>query len=153
MKKKMNDFEKLVKKYYDNNSDEQISNGSMKHAKILVKYLFLYAKKTGKDVKIITGTLEKDFYNLFTESIKDILNNNKVSIISENACEDSVFKQTVLNSSNGSIAENNTNSLPHFILVGNATYRLETDDNLKLATASFNRPNIGKFLLDIFNTA
>jgi hypothetical protein len=148
----MNDFEKLVKKYYEDNSNEQISNGSMDHAKILVRYLFLRAKSKGEDVKIITGTLEKDFYNLFTPSIKDILNNNKVSIISENTCVDSAFKQAILNSSNGSIRENSTVSLPHFILVGDGAYRLETDDNLKLATASFNRPNIGKFLLDIFNS-
>lgn len=149
----MNDFEKLVKKYYDNNSNEQISNGSMEHAKILVGYLFLYAKEKSKNVKIITGTLEKDFYNLFTPSIKDILNNNKVSIISENTCVDSDFKRAIEDSSNGSIIENNKNSLPHFILVGNAAYRLETDDNIKLAIASFNRPNIGKFLLEIFNSA
>lgn len=151
----MSDFEKLVKKHYEKNSNEQISNGSMDHAKILAQYLFICAKEKRRDIKIITGTLEKNFYEIFAEPIQDVLKNNTVSIISEKPCENSSFKSAVENSNNGSIKvikqSDNTTSLPHFILIGDSAYRLETDDNLKLATASFNRPNVGKFLLKIFN--
>jgi hypothetical protein len=58
-------------------------------------------------------------------------------------------------SANGTIKiiskDDKVTSLPHFILVGDCAYRLETDDRLKLATASFNRPSIGQFLSDIFD--
>lgn len=150
----MRDFENTVKKHYPNSS-ESISNGSLEHAKILAKYLFRYAKENSQDIKIITGALEKDFYELFSTTINEILINNQVSIISENSYQKSKFADEINNSSNGSIKvidkNDNIESLPHFILVGDCAYRLETDDNLKLATASFNRPGVGKFLLDIFN--
>lgn len=150
----MKDFEDIVKKHYPNSS-ETISNGSLEHAKILAKYLFLYAKEKGQDVRIITGVLDKDFYRIFSTTIKEILINNKVSIISENNYCESEFSNAVNNSDNGSIKviskHDKIESLPHFILVGDCAYRLETDDNLKLAIASFNRPGVGKFLLDIFN--
>lgn len=152
----MNDFEKLVHKYYNSNSDELISNGSIEHATILAKYLFLSAEKMENDVKIITGSLDKDFYAKFAEPIKRILKNNTVSIISEKPYEQSDFSQAILDSNNGNIKtlskKDKITSLPHFILIGDSSYRLETDDNLKLAQASFNRPNVGKFLLAIFNT-
>lgn len=150
----MKDFEDIVKKHYPNSS-ESISNGSLEHAKILAKYLFRYAKEKNQDIRIITGVLEKDFYELFSTIIKEILINNKVSIISEKNYQESKFIDEINNSKNGNIKviseSDNIESLPHFILVGDCAYRLETDDNLKLATASFNRPGVGMFLLDIFN--
>jgi hypothetical protein len=41
----MHNFEDIVKKCYQKNSDEEISNGSIEHAKILANYLFRYAKE------------------------------------------------------------------------------------------------------------
>jgi hypothetical protein len=35
----MHNFEDIVKKCYQKNSDEEISNGSTEHAKILANYL------------------------------------------------------------------------------------------------------------------
>ncbi len=150
----MKDFENTVKKHYPN-SNETISNGSLEHAKILAKYLFRYAKEKGQDIRIITGVLDKDFYELFSVTIKEILINNKVSIISEKQYQKSNFADEINSSKNGNIRviakSDKIKSLPHFILVGECAYRLETNDNLKLATASFNRPGVGNFLLDIFN--
>lgn len=151
----MEDFENTVKRNYPNSS-ESISNGSLEHAKILAKYLFRYAKEKGKDIRIITGVLDKDFYDIFSTTIKEILVSNKVLIISENNHQNGEFSKEIINSKNGNIKVlykkyGIKSSLPHFILVDDCAYRLETDDNLKLATASFNRPGVGKFLLDIFN--
>jgi len=152
----MDDFRKLVKKHYRQNSSESISNGSIEHAKVLAKYLFRFANEENKEVRITTGSLEKDFYENFTEIIQKILHNNKVLIISENTCDTSTFKEAVTASKNGSIQvfkpEKNAQiqSLPHFILVGDSAYRLETNDKLKIATASFNRPSVGEFLKSIF---
>ncbi|MBA5249834.1 MAG: hypothetical protein FE834_09975 [Gammaproteobacteria bacterium] len=150
----MDDFKKLVETHYKRNSSETISNGSVKHAKVLVEYLFRLAEEKGKNVSIVTGSLEKSFYETFTEAIEKILKNNTVSIISENAWDDSSFASAIKKSEKGFIKIFKPNeeiqSPPHFILVGNSAYRLETDDKLKIATASFNRPAIGEFLELIF---
>ncbi|VVH62146.1 hypothetical protein BSPWISOX_2041 [uncultured Gammaproteobacteria bacterium] len=151
----MHNFEDIVKRCYQKNSDEEISNGSIKHAKILADYLFRYAKEKNKDIKIVTGSLDGGFYNNFSDIVKEILTKNKVSIISEKPYEDSSFSQEIKKSANGTIKiigkDDKVTSLPHFILIGDCAYRLETDDRLKLATASFNRPSIGQFLSDIFD--
>lgn len=152
----MDDFRKLVEKYYKQNSSESISNGSIEHAKVLAKYLFRVALDKNEEVRITTGSLEKDFYENFTDIIKKILIKKKVSIISENTCANSTFQEAIEESENGSIQvfkpkkNAQIQSLPHFILVGDGAYRLETNDKLKIATASFNRPSVGEFLKSIF---
>lgn len=147
-------FESRVERYYPN-SDDNISNGSIEHAKVLVAYLFRYAIEKGQDVRMVTGHLEKTFYELFTPLIENILKHNKVSIISERNYDSSSFSDAIISADKGEIKiigeNNNIKHPPHFILVGEQSYRLETDDNLKLATASFNDPNIGKYLLGVFN--
>jgi hypothetical protein len=48
----MHNFEDIVKRCYQKNSDEEISNGSIEHAKILADYLFRYAKEKNKDITL-----------------------------------------------------------------------------------------------------
>ena len=148
----MKDYEKKVKKHYDSMSSSEIDNGSIEHAKIVVKYLFKMAEEKKLDVKIATGCLDGAFYSNFTESAKNILKNNKISIISHDEPDESIFKTLISESENASLltAGNKVMSLPHFILVGDKAYRIEEDNMLMTARASFNRESIGSFLASFF---
>ncbi|VVM20818.1 hypothetical protein BSPWISOXPB_8435 [uncultured Gammaproteobacteria bacterium] len=66
----MHNFEDIVKRCYQKNSDEEISNGSIEHAKILADYLFRYAKEKNKDIKIVTGSLDGGFITIFLILLK-----------------------------------------------------------------------------------
>jgi hypothetical protein len=150
----MDTYEKLIKKHYESLSSEELDNGSIEHAKILVKYLFELALAKQKDVKIISGCLNGAFYNTFADYAKNILNNgNSISLISIKKPEAGSFKNTLEHSDNASIvvADSKVDSLPHFILVGDSAYRFENDDILCTAKASFNKPSMGKFLNFLFD--
>lgn len=150
----MNEFEKIVKKHYENLIPGEIDNGSIEHAKVLVKYLFKLAEsKNVQDVKIVTGCLDNNFYSGFVDSAKKILKHSKISIISHNDCEEGEFKKVVNDSDKGEIyiVDDNVKSLPHFILIGDSAYRFENDDILKTAKASFNGESIAQFLNLLFD--
>lgn len=149
----MKDYEKLVYKHFISSSSAEIDNGSIDHAKVVVEYLFRLAGKKGLSVKIVTDCLEKEFYDAFAGPIKEILNTNKVSIISLNEPEEGSFKEIVSSSGNGSIkiANEEYEALPNFILIGDSAYRLETNHLFKKAKASFNRKHKGQFLNSIFH--
>lgn len=148
----MKEYREIVEEYYNSNSSNEIDNGSIEHAKVVVEFLFKKAEEQKKDVKIVTGRLDGDFYSKFVASAKNILKNNTISIISHEECHDSEFKDAVMASDNGSLLVANTKfkSLPHFILIGNNAYRFENDDILKTAKASFNKKSFATFLDQLF---
>jgi hypothetical protein len=50
----MHNFKDIVKRCYQKNSDEEISNGSIKHAKILADYLFNLNGAIGRFFNFLT---------------------------------------------------------------------------------------------------
>ena len=143
------EFQNIVRRHYSN-SNEHISNGSIGNAKVLVNYLFRYSLEKKQDVKIITGSLKEELYSPFTNLIKEILEKNEVKVISETGYKTNGFFNKIKNSINGDIKILNK-KLPHFSLVGKRAYRLETNDEIKLAIGSFNRSPVGEHLSEIFN--
>lgn len=153
-KKKKTEFEKLVEKNYKGRTTERISNGSLEHAKILVKYLFRLAIEEKQDVKIMTGSLQADFYDNFSAEAKNLLNQgNRISVISLCQPKCGRFFDAVKENPRGSIAiaGEKMESIPHFVLVGNSAYRLETDDYRKSAIGVFNNTDVGSFLAEMFD--
>lgn len=151
----MGDYDKLIQEHYKSLSSKEFENGSVEHAKILVKYLFKMALSKKLDMKMISGCLNGEFYDNFTESAKKLLaGGNRISLISVKSPDEGSFKDVLKsdNSGNASIivADDKVDSLPHFILVGDSAYRFENSDILCTAQASFNKPSMGKFLNFLF---
>lgn len=155
----MDDFTKLVQRCAgkDQKSLENhtIFNASVDHAVVLFKNLLTVAARDSQPVRIFSGCFDPLVYDRLLEDIRKVKQANvDISLVSECAREQL--------SSNAFVAEvegcrrSNVRSLgdqlglPHFIIVGDRSYRIETDDALKSARANFNDPSIGATLNDIF---
>lgn len=151
----MNDFSKLVKKCSKNLENHTIFNASKDHAAILFNNLLDVSKREKESIKIFSGCYEADFYNKFVKDITEILNNDiKVELLAECKQEElhnNEFFNIVRKHKNGSVGCIKKQSYPHFIIVGNSRYRIETDDQKKVARANFNDPINGETIVSMFN--
>lgn len=153
----MQSYEDIVSKYRKNSTREMIPNGSRSHASVIVENLLLAAADKQLDVKIVSGTLMKSFYEPFAEKISAILKHNKVDVIMLQPVDDETFGnrfiEAVLGSSqNGRVRVCDFgDGCDHFIVVGKGIYRLEIDHNNGEAIANFNDPALGKYLVGQFD--
>lgn len=158
----MDPFEKLVDQCQKYNINKDIENSAWKHALILFKYLLKEAAEKQKNVCIATGSLNSIFYNELFEIANEYLlkikdNENKIDIIILNSIgtttspKDNLFEQFVLKIK-GKINYINDPKKPHFILVGNSSYRFETDHDHTKAIANFNDDKTGGVLEVIFKS-
>ncbi|OGP24444.1 MAG: hypothetical protein A2X93_02215 [Deltaproteobacteria bacterium GWC2_56_8] len=140
-------------------SSRFIYNADIEHAKVAVEALFNVAIEDEKDVYIVSDTLRKDFYSdpRLVAKVKTLLNNqHNVEIIvldPEADLTKHVFAKVVReNEKYGKIfLGDQKHSAPHFTLVGDSAFRLETDHNQTKATICFNNKSIGSCLLAEFN--
>jgi len=153
-------FTELVKDCRKSKSDKIIHNASMSHALILAENLIQMASKSKKDIKILSGNLHEAFYNNLQESMQKALdigcNVSLIVLDSEVNLSNSSFWNTIKKSNNGYVMQSKlqrseTEKTPHFILVGQESFRLETDHKQTKATACFNNPIIGDSLSTIFD--
>lgn len=151
------DFTKTVQSYRKRKCSAAIYNSSWEHAAILYQELLGAALEEKKDVKIVTGHLNPDFYSDLINTAQELLQKQKIEVIVLNTdfnYEGNDFAALIDTSVNGSLIINHDKLLtkaPHFILVGDDIYRFETDHNNTKAIASFNNKPFGKFLFEIFN--
>lgn len=157
----MDSFTKLVEKCQRHSLYRDIENASWQHALTLFKYLLKEAAEQQKSVYIVSGSLNNDFYNELYSLSKDylekivshktkrefkiiILKDEKNTDLSNNEIASFALK-------NGSLQFHDKQKSPHFILIGDSSYRFETDHDHTKAIANFNDKKTGKILKLIFD--
>ncbi len=148
------EFVNLVNECFKNESSQFIHNASKDHAQVLIEKLIDFAIKKKVDIKIVSGHLTNDFYNLFNEKIATALEAGcKVSVIVLRPLElaKNKFAETVRNHSRGSCKQiaDGINA-PHFILIGDSAFRLEENHEEAKAIASFKNSHIGDILNNLY---
>lgn len=150
-------FVKLVRYCRKRHDSKTIFNASFSHALVLAKNLLDCAKETGEPVRIVSGNLEKDFYEGLTEKIKElqdveVIVLNPGSKISENSFVQELKKKEAKGESVKVIqaSKDMSSKLPHFILVGKNKFRVETDHEHAKALACFNNSEVGGILSQAF---
>ncbi len=151
------DFKKLVERCARRDENHTIFNASKDHAYILFDNLLKKSLETDRVVKIFSGCFQSDFYEKLIDITQEALNAGiTVSIIAQydDSLHDNKFYTLVKNHKNGNarVLQDKNTHIPHFILVGKVSYRIETDDALKSARANFNDANTGEVLASTFNT-
>jgi len=122
----------------------------------LYKELLAAALEEQKDVKIVSGHLNPDFYSDLTQIAEELLKKQKIEVIvldTNFRIDGNIFAEMVRSSGNDRILVNKNSELtkaPHFILIGEDKYRFETDHKNTKAIASFNDRRFGLFLFDTF---
>lgn len=149
----MNEFnyEAWVEKCYSKKLDQEIDNANKEHAFFLFEKLLDKAVRDKEDVKIISNQLFANFYERLIEKVQKIIDNGKkVEIIVETDIDNgnnnkfySKFREYISKASN-------FDELPNFIVVGNNSYRYETDKDSIKAVANFNDPAMGTFINKLF---
>lgn len=148
-------FKKLVEKCRQTESTQIIHNASFEHAKVLFKNLFQIARENNERIRITTGVLRDDFYGELVDDLKACLE-KKVEVevlVLEPKCnlKSSSFA-TALKKYGGKLSQltKSVKGTPHFIVVGEKRFRFEQDHDNTTAIASFNNPQIGAMLNNIF---
>lgn len=150
---KKDDFFEFVEKKRKEKSTELIYNASIDHATVLMQQLFQVAIDEKKDVKIISGDLKNEFYEKLIVDIDKVFDAGcKVSLIilnsNNNNLDNNAFANACKNNKNGMLKQQTNDQIvcPHFMLVGNEAFRLETDHEQSKATACFMNQEIGSIL-------
>lgn len=150
----MDSFERLVRDCAKNNRSTVIENASQEHALVLIRVLFETALRHKEEIRIVSGSLLKPFYEQLVDTARQALDSGvRFSVLVRNGkqLKSNRFAELMTEHKNGSIAtlEDDDNKGPHFVVVGARRYRVEMDDERKIALASFNDDTIAPLLLDL----
>lgn len=155
----MKSFKILVEKCAKNLETHTITNSSEEHALLLFEKMLEVAVREKQDIKIFSGCLEENFYTKLIEKAKQVLDQgNAISIVIANSKQKDINTHAFIKALKPykgkgfevkTLTGNNKNAkFPHYLLVGNATYRVEIDDGLRKAIANFNDPQTGKLIAE-----
>ncbi len=146
----MSEFAELIKELRKTKSSRLIYNASIEHAQDLFSELFKEAEETKGNVKIVSGILTEDFYGQFSDTVKRIIDQGisvQLAVLSPKVnLEKHVFATSILDRGGKVFQADEELDTPHYILVGDRGFRLETDHNKTKAVASFNNPEVAKRL-------
>ena len=152
----MDDFRALVTRAQQSKSPKIITNASLSHAAVLVEKLLKTADEDKLPIRIVSGCMASSFYEQFCGKFKDLLGKGLQirALVEDDSCLDGSHSicEEIRSHKNGSVLQlPDVGGCPHFILVGDRVFRLETNHDLKSAKASFDDPVIGKMLLSLFD--
>ncbi len=158
-KKIMIDFEELVVRCRKKNIDRDIHNSSWDHALILFKNLFLSARNSKQPVRIVTGTLNPDFYGELVDCVEETMKKQKVELIvlerNMEGLNSNAFASAIKSNPNGRlfVKHNNDEDIQtsHFVVVGEDKYRFELNHEQTQAVANFKNKTMGEQLVKLFN--
>ena len=157
------EFTKLVERCRKNQDSRLIENAAWSHAQTLFVNLIqaAFERSRVEPIRIVTGSLNKDFYAsdkiidaIATYLSKEGANIEVVVLNSDADLTDHPFVEAVKNSGKGSVIVADANAplqqVPHFIVVGDRRFRLETDHGQTKAIACFNNKEIGAYLINLY---
>lgn len=146
------EFEELVRRCVSENRDQVIHNASRSHARILFDALFRVAIRDNEPVRIVTGNLNDEFYRGLVGKAKECFAAGmKVEVVVLNAdadLKDNSFASVVKGHALGSLwhMKETLSDYAHFVVVGNHSYRFETDHLQAKAQANFNGASVGEVI-------
>lgn len=156
-------YEAMVEGLARHKSDELISNRCSEHAAVLIKHLFLSANQS---VLIFSGSLNRAVYGRreIVEAARDFIGRGGEIrvVIQKPVAEEELltheFLDTLLKDCPGAGArfvvhiggEGISKVNNHFIVADRTAYRFEKDTTTHEAFASFNDPEIGTNLSELF---
>jgi translation initiation factor 2B subunit (eIF-2B alpha/beta/delta family) len=153
----MKTFKQIVEKSRRNESTQVIKNASISHARVLIENLLCEAADRKEDVRIISGCLSKDFYNNLVSVLENALEKGvsvrTVVLNGRDRLAGNLFAEMIEQHDNGTLTvlDLDVDVAPHFIVVGNKRYRLETHDGHAKAIACFNDEQLGGLLSNIYS--
>ncbi|MDQ6953994.1 MAG: hypothetical protein Q9M20_00950 [Mariprofundaceae bacterium] len=155
-------FEELVKDRRKSNSSALIDNAAWDHALTLFYNMLEVASDKEKSVRIITGSMNRDFYcdSGITDRLKKIMGENiAIEIIVANdpamdlnlhPCASMIdaYEHGKILIAKPAIAS------PHMLLIGDdaSCFRFEVDHTQAKAKASFNNSILGSSLNELYET-
>jgi hypothetical protein len=156
------DYKDRATAAWKNDENIDIPNSTLEHAVFLSNLLF---SKVNKSVRIVTGSLNKAFYNeKLLEIFQKLIDKNvSIRIVVWNKLEDRTFLDLLNQSLKGKVEVKNINSdvaVSHFSVIDGKAYRFEDKhpigsayqvDSHAKGTVNFNNPKFACILEDLFD--
>lgn len=150
-------FTKKVDLCRKNLSNELIDNAAWDHAIYLFQNLLEVAAEKKERVRIVSGTLNKAFYNSLTSALDKCINADvQIDVIIQDKAtdlSDNIFVQKIKDYGKGSVYTlKEGDVIPHMLLIGDKgqRFRLEIDHSQTKAVASFNNFAMGALLVGMY---
>jgi len=154
----VDEFAAVVDRCRKKKSSQVIENEAIEHASILFKNLIKIATDEKEEIRIVSGNLREDFYSDFIPNVRTYLSGEaaKIELIVLNTAIDldlHSFASILEKSQKCKVWQVDPEEFksPHFILVGDRRYRLETDHDRTKAVACFENELVGGFLKVLFD--
>ena len=156
-------FRDIVDQCYKKDLNRVIPNSAISHAAYLTyKLLKSAVKHKRRHVRIISGQLDKSVYNQLEGVLEECQKANvKMQVVVLEGVDDpqeNLFYKSLLGYDNADCYEpTNANEIaiaggtPHMLLVGNHSFRYETDTQTHRARANFKNPGFVKILNEYFD--
>jgi sugar-specific transcriptional regulator TrmB len=152
----MDSFSKAVEECRKKESTRVLQNASIVHAKELFLNLIDEARAKKENVAIVSGELNREFYSQLAETTQKALSEGiQVSLLVTNPdvrLDQHPFAQTILRAGGEVYEATEKLAAPHFIVVGDKRFRVETDHDQTKAIACFNNSVVGHALRELFDT-
>jgi len=145
-------FEDAVTRARKNRSQKVMTNRSILHARHVISELLQLGLEEKHEVFIVSGTLNESCYDPLTKYVPkyDAIGLPIVCWVTDISVTEAIgsFAQALKNSKCSSLHQIpfKNGSPPHFIVVGQVAYRLETDHASAQAILSFNDPGLATSL-------
>lgn len=149
------DYIKHIKKLSKKSSNHVIQNRSISHA---TEILNLMLKKTQRDIRIFTGSLEPSLYDSLSKELAKALNRGvKLSIILSETDSGTICKRDSMKhiTEHANTSLNTISTLDkintHFIVSDEKGYRMESENGNIAGVANFNDIKTAKMLASRFD--
>lgn len=151
----MKDFSKAIEECRRRESTRILENASIEHAKELFVNLIDEGRVRKEPIAIVSGDLNQDFYGQLVDGARKALaENTKITLLITNPSfqiDNHPFAQAI-HQGGGKVYKATTKTeIPHFIVVGDKRFRVETDHAQAKAKACFNNSVVGKILRKLFD--
>jgi hypothetical protein len=151
----MDSFTKVLVECRKKESTRMLHNASIEHAKVLFENLIDMGRELKEPIRIVSGKLNTEFYGQLTDKAEQALKENTpielVVVDPDINLDDNPFANIIRESGGHVYQTTEKIEYPHFILVGEKRFRLETDHAQTKAVACFNNIEVGTFLHKMFN--
>lgn len=151
------EFKELVKDCSKNNKNQIIHNADIGHARDLFSELLSCAIDHRKPVRLVSGSLNDDFYGSLAKAAEKIIAADlpfEIIVTNSDADLSSNRLSNVVKEAKKGLVLQAKKTLPgcaHFIVVGKSRWRFETNHEQTKAKANFNDPKIGSMIVDRFD--
>lgn len=154
-------FDKKVDECRKDEKSDLIDNAAINHALYLFQNLFEVAAENEEKVRLVSGTLNNDFYSELTNKLEACIDKGvdvEVMLLNGDAeMEGNSFLDKVKEYAKGRVlTAKRGKNVPgaHMLLIGDEAkrFRLELDHEQTKAIASFNNPSMGEALNVIYDS-